>query len=840
MQKELLAAGLDEMRRTIRETGTAATLHALEHDARRGTDARPPNIARRMRRNSFISLRGDLDWIVMKALEKDRARRYETANGLAADIQRHLANEPVVARPPSSLYLLQKAVRRHKTAFFTGGLVMVMSVLALVSLLTSNVRITRERNQKELALQERSRALESSRVSEQHAKDELFRSLRNQAEARRFSQRTGQRLESLAALTEAAHIRPDAELRDAAIAAMALPDIRLGLVWAGYPAGSVAVNYDRLYQRYARLDEAGMISIRSLPEDQELQRINVGPIPPGRFQGMFFSPDGKILATGDADDRLRVWRMADGEPVLNVVPERCYGIAFSPDGQQLAVGQEDALGAGEAPGHWIVLFDLLTGRESRRWQTPARVHTLAFDPSNEKLAAGYFDAEVVSIFDPRTGALLTELPVGASAREVVAWHPDGNQLAVAGYDPKIQIWDVAAKRKRLTLEGRDPAVTELSFHPDGTLLASTDWGGVAKVWDASSGRLLLQKPMTGNIQFSADGRWLGVANLPDRQLQLWEIVTRREYRCFGNCEARYQEGEISPDGKLMVMGAEDGARLWEFGTARELAHLPIGDTFSALFASDGKELLTCGEEAGLQRWQIHRSKTSEGRIQLGEPLQIKLPFVPMRVCPSRDDQTLAVVGEQAGEALVLDAATGLLKWPPVSHSNACYVALSPDAKWLATSGWHSPVARLWDAQTGKLVHEFNCGSSMVSFTPDSRRLVISQADGYNFYELDSSGSGKFVGSGTAYYPTRVAYSADGKLMTLCLASGVISLTDVATGRTIARLEAPPGEGATPIAFSPDGTQLVVAQSHVLHVWDLRAIRAQLKPMGLDWDWPEFP
>jgi tetratricopeptide (TPR) repeat protein len=73
-------------------------------------------------------LHGDLDWIVIRALEKDRARRYETANGLAMDVQRFLDNEPVVARPPSRTYRLQKLVRRNKTTFMAAAMV----VLALV------------------------------------------------------------------------------------------------------------------------------------------------------------------------------------------------------------------------------------------------------------------------------------------------------------------------------------------------------------------------------------------------------------------------------------------------------------------------------------------------------------------------------------------------------------------------------------------------------------------------------------------------------------------------------------------------------------------------------------
>ena len=96
-------------------------------------------------------IRGDLDWIVMKALEKDRARRYETANGLATDIQRHLNSEPVVARPPSRLYEFQKTVRRHKFGFAAAAaLITVLAVGVLVSTLEA-IRATRaEREQSRL------------------------------------------------------------------------------------------------------------------------------------------------------------------------------------------------------------------------------------------------------------------------------------------------------------------------------------------------------------------------------------------------------------------------------------------------------------------------------------------------------------------------------------------------------------------------------------------------------------------------------------------------------------------------------------------------------------------
>src|SRR5208283_4092729 len=120
--QELLAAGLEEMRRSICEkepvrpsTRLSTMLKGELATTAKAHQAEAPRLIR--------LVRGDLDWIVMKCLEKDRTRRYETVNGLAADLKRHLNNEPVVARPPSTAYRLQKAWRRHNLAFTAAGVV---------------------------------------------------------------------------------------------------------------------------------------------------------------------------------------------------------------------------------------------------------------------------------------------------------------------------------------------------------------------------------------------------------------------------------------------------------------------------------------------------------------------------------------------------------------------------------------------------------------------------------------------------------------------------------------------------------------------------------------------
>jgi len=127
---ELLQAGLDEMRRTLREkepSRPSTRLSTLGADQLTATahlqGIEPPKL--------INLIRGDLDWIVLKCLEKDRARRYETANALLTDVQRHLGNEPVTARPRSRLYEFQKTFRRHKVGFAATGAVILALFFAL-------------------------------------------------------------------------------------------------------------------------------------------------------------------------------------------------------------------------------------------------------------------------------------------------------------------------------------------------------------------------------------------------------------------------------------------------------------------------------------------------------------------------------------------------------------------------------------------------------------------------------------------------------------------------------------------------------------------------------------
>src|SRR5712664_4116879 len=129
--EELLKAGLDEIRRVIREQEPLRPSTRLSKMP--GADLTTVAQQRQSEPPRLIhTIQGDLDWIAMKALEKDRTRRYETANGLALDVQRFLENEPVSARPPSNLYRLQKLVRRNKATFAGIGAVSLALILGFI------------------------------------------------------------------------------------------------------------------------------------------------------------------------------------------------------------------------------------------------------------------------------------------------------------------------------------------------------------------------------------------------------------------------------------------------------------------------------------------------------------------------------------------------------------------------------------------------------------------------------------------------------------------------------------------------------------------------------------
>ena len=180
-KERLKQAAFEEMRRIIREEEPQKPSTRIS-----ATDAAPGIAAQRNTDPAKLMklVRGDLDWIVMKALEKDRGRRYETANGFALDVQRYLADEPVLACPPSAAYRFRKFARRNKAALLTASLLITALLVLVAGLALSNVRVIAERNEKSQALKDREAALRAARESAKQAEAESKRTKKNFLAAR--------------------------------------------------------------------------------------------------------------------------------------------------------------------------------------------------------------------------------------------------------------------------------------------------------------------------------------------------------------------------------------------------------------------------------------------------------------------------------------------------------------------------------------------------------------------------------------------------------------------------------------------------------------------------------
>ncbi len=833
--EELLRSGLDEMRRTIRETDPARPSTRLDTMA----NADLTEVAGRRQSDPHRlvgQVQGDLDWIVMKAMEKDRARRYGTATGLAADVQRHLDDEPVTAGPPDRWYRLQKMVRRNRLVIVAGAALAATVLLALVFLVASNVRTLRERDQKDLALKAEAVALAQARASEQNAKEQLFASLQDQARARRFSGQRGQRLESLAALAEASLIRVDAGLRNEAIAAMALPDVRLGPVCRLWRTNCVALASDPTGLLYAWLDHRGALSVRRIGDDHEIRRFETGPVGANAYTGLSFSPDGRFLVKAGDGQQSMVWSVDSGAELLKDGPQGASAPTFSSNHALLAL----------ATWEEVLIFDLATGRERNRWRTAGHIHSLQFHPTDNRIAVGYKDWPWVSVYDGTDGRDIAQLAVGEGWRMVVGWHPQGKQLAVGSTALGIQIWDVETPRRVARLESQAHQVDFLTFHPSGKWLASWSWDGVICLWEPTTGRQALEIPLlVANLRFGQDGRWLGHFWPAEDHAQLLEFVSPDEYTTLlnnsGGDRISHNSCAVSPDDRFLAVAMDDGVHLWNLQDDREVGWLPTGHVETVVFEPTGKALWTCSTNSGLQRWALGPPGNNEREPIFAPPERIELPFAPLRLASDRAGQTLALLSQRDGRVVLLDVATKSTRLLPVRDSSADFIAISADAKWLATSGWHSDRAQLWNIESSELVKDWVVGlETRVAFTPDSRELILERGSEFQFLKIGMLETTRRLPREIGLYPGTVAFSPDGELMAMEIAPAVIHVKEVSTGRTVAQLEDPFRDRSNLISFTHEGTRLIVlsAFNSAIHVWDLRAIRSRLKSMELDVDRPK--
>jgi WD40 repeat protein/Tfp pilus assembly protein PilF len=766
----------------------------------------------------------DLETIVLKATAKEPADRYASAGALGEDLRRFLEERPIQARRSTTLEKSWRWCRRNPVLAVA---ILTTSVAVVSQAVVATVMAWKFREQRDMVSQSESQ----ERAARIEARTQLFQAHHDRARAQRLSRQAGQRFESLSALSMAADIAQELnlppqrldQLRDLAIACLALPDLRPvpGGRVIPRPAGLEHFAFNAGFTRYALRFKDGTILVRQLADDQEIARFRARG---DREIFMFgFSPDGRYLAsTHFPDGALSVWDVDRRVSAIDD-PGRIgegHAARFSPDSRQLALIRDDAE---------LLVYDLEKRLPRLRVRGPRQPRYVAFRPDGGRIAALYGEgASTCQILDAGTGRLVFSFPV-STAVDSVAWSPDGTSLATAS-GRTITLWDAATGVRRATLDGHGGAGVFAGFHPAGTLLASNAWEQRMRLWDPVLGSTWLSEPGGSglDIQFSQDGRTL---------LARWDAITpyevdpALEYPTFAHTateQVRYNTPAIRHDGRILAVGTNLGVGLWDLAHGLELGFLKIGQAAHLLFTSSG-DLIT-GGAAGVRLWPIQLD-AGASEFRIGPPQLVPLPRGLERIAGDRTGQVLALADLDTAHVCTPDRVFQIR-----SLSQVRSVAVSPNGSWLATGSHGRNGAQVWRVTDAVEVANLPIeGLVETQFSPDGRWLMTDNPpcriwDVGTWQEvLEIGGAGR-------------CFSPDGRIIVVEDSDKVLRLVSVETGRTLARLESPDLCHAERAVFSPDGSRLVLSTNDrpAVHVWDLRAIRRQLSTLLLDWNADDYP
>lgn len=541
--------------------------------------------------------------------------------------------------------------------------------------------------------------------------------------------------------------------------------------------------------------------------------------------GMVFavalSPDGMLLAIGDAEAGLRLWHVEDSKLLLRLEGHTgwIWSLTFSADGKTLASCSSDKT---------IRLWDVSTGQCLQVLQGhKGAVWSIAFSLDGTMLASGGDESEVL-LWDWQMGTCVRTMSGHRGRVLSVAFSPDGTMLASGSDDFSIRLWRVeTGDCSALLAEHRD-RVWSVAFSPDNRRLASGSADSTLKVWDTRTGDRLstLQEhdSRVRSVRFDPTGAML-ISGSDDQTLRVWQVETGACLNVLrGHTNSIFS---IATAGQLLASGSADQTvKLWNTETGRCLKTLKgyTNSVFSVAFSPNSQLLASSSTDQTIRLWSISQ-ETCLKVLQAHTGWVTSVAFHPdgEQIASSSADQTVRIWSIATGETrLVLRG-----------HSNWVQsVAFSPNGMLLA-SGGDDRTVRLWDVASGRCLRVLEGHTSWiwsVAFAPqpsetrsNSDYLIASSSDDRTI-RLWSAQSGACLRVLTGHQGQiqTIAFSSDGQYLASGSSDETIRLWSVETGECL-RVLTGHSNNVWSVVFSPTGSKLASRSlDQTIRLWSVES------------------
>jgi WD40 repeat protein/serine/threonine protein kinase len=865
--QQLRSAAFTDMLRMIREVEPTKPSTKIS-----GSKELPSIAAKRKVEPKRLAklVRGDIDWIVMKCLEKERGRRYETANGLARDLELYLADEPVSAGPPGAGYRLRKFVRRNRGPVLAAAL-LLLALLGGIAGTTWGLVVA------DRALDDEAK----QRVAAEQALDDKEKA----------------RADAVTNAKEADREKKEAEnARD--LYRHTLYNADLNLIQNAWEANNIGRVHELLLRQRPKEGTKGLRGFEWHYWDrlshQELLTAELGS---RNMVAVVFSPDGTRFAAvvrtplpdkpGSFKTEGRVWDIADGKQLLTL--EGAYGLIA--DLTYLRGGKRLVARTDQGAKVW----DAATGKALVTLQSPGPVSQVVAGIDAEHVAGVVKttiqgkEQEAVQVWSVSTGAALATCPVVGGAGKVsvagkVTFSPDVKWIAAivkperGEQNAVVKVWAAATGAEVATCpvsSGAADAVLfnavqpKVIFSPDGKRVAAT-----VILFDPEAMKAVTGKNPVGPAPQALQD-WQQLINSAAGGIRLWDAATGKEFLTLKGLPFGDVGMAFNPDGKHLaaVDGATGNVKVWDAETGKErlsiISRLTRGDTvstanprgitpaaglfdLSVVYSADGKRFAVSGVGPAVKVWD-----TEKGELRLNfkghTGITTRVDFSPdgKRVYSAATDGTMKVWNATAsGERTGFGGR--LILSPDGRRLADQYVIAVEAGKKTATI---TQGVRVWDTTEWKgkelcTLKVVSAGSTALAFSHDGKRLAAATQR-----KLTSNERGMQIEGGVQVWDTdtgkelvafdapvgllpNAALSPDGRRLAIC-ADQKVWVWDAETGKGLWSLSAmvlPSSlSSGFPLVFSADGKQLagIVAQTDNLmqrhvKVWDA-ATGKELRP-----------